>query len=109
MVGNAPKTIETSPSVPSLAPRPVTGPARCRCGTKLAPPQESLVLEGLAEEVESFFRDKSFCCEACVRAEFLELFERLDSLLDSPAESMVADLRPTYSLLARTFADLAHE
>jgi hypothetical protein len=68
-----------------------------------------MVVDGVPEDVANLFRDMEFCSAACVRAAFLELFETMDGMLDSPAEGMLSDLRPTYARLARTFADLAHE
>ncbi|HTZ61426.1 MAG TPA: hypothetical protein VMC82_02115 [Thermoplasmata archaeon] len=55
------------------------------------------------------FRETVFCGAPCARAEFLEMFETLDGMLDSPAEPMIVDLRALYARLARAFADLAHE
>jgi hypothetical protein len=67
------------------------------------------VLEGLPEDIEGMFRGQVFCGPACARAEFLEEFETLDGMLDTPAESMVVGLRSTFAQLAQTFAKLAHE
>jgi hypothetical protein len=80
--------------------------AKCRCGTRIAPGGTVISLEGLPESVAPFFAYREFCSGPCARAEFLETFETLDALVDSPAGAMITDLRQTYTELGRAFAAL---
>jgi hypothetical protein len=67
-----------------------------------------LELEGLSEAVAPLFPERRFCSAPCVGAEFLEKFESLDAMVNSPAGSQVADLRHTYVELSRIFSTLMH-
>jgi hypothetical protein len=94
---------------PRLALRRVAHSFRCRCGTRLQTGDVGIALEGVPEFVERLFDTQVFCNFRCIRAEFLELLETMDSLVGSPGEELVLDLRPTYAQLAREFASLLHE
>jgi hypothetical protein len=109
MGGGSATSAESPDGEVSLVECTVPPPPRCRCGTRFAESTTALALRGVPDSVRGLFDGKAFCTVGCVRVEFLEMFETLDGMLDSPAEAMLSDLRPSYSELARLFADLAHE
>jgi hypothetical protein len=97
-----------SPDV-RLSPRRVVVSSRCRCGTALRPNDLAIALDGMPDLVLPLFEGKLFCQYRCIRAEFLELLETLDGMVEGSGEEIVLDLRPTYARLAREYASLLHE
>ncbi|MGA8664276.1 MAG: hypothetical protein WB809_04310 [Thermoplasmata archaeon] len=64
---------------------------------------------GLSEVLAPLFPSRAYCSGRCVRADFLEKRELLDSIIESPAKSLITDLEITYTEFDRVFGALQDE
>lgn len=80
---------------------PATGGERCRCGTRPAAGAPVWKLVDLPGPLTPTLRDHSFCSLECVRAEFLESLEFLETKHPRGVVADMEDLRKGFSQLYR--------